>query len=369
MTCHVRLRVLVDGINDNAELRGPDRYILSLLAELADLAPASEFLLCHAPWQEAVRAASLADNVRRIELDSPRGRLKRAVWHATAFKGWADRQGFDMVFLPNIVLMPTLRTPCVMTVHDVAHFSRPEKFGYIKGRVQRVQVYWATRHPARLIAVSHSTRADMIGRLGTAPSRISVIEEGSPKPVERTGVAVDPPLLLYVGRVEKSKGVEGLVESFNASEVLARARARLVIAGSTGNAEQQLRRVLAASPPGRVERLGFVSEERLKELYTTCTAFVFPSRAEGFGLVLLEAMAHGAPVIAMRATAVPEVVGDAGILVDPADPDGLRLAMERIVTDPTLRATLAKRGYRRLEQFSWRRAAEQTLLLFQEALR
>ena len=355
------LRILVNAINDNAELRGPDRYLLGLLASMSRQAPEFEFLLCHAPWQRAISTEPLCQNVARLQLQPPRGRLGRLIWHASAFPRWADQQRADAVFLPNIFLMPTLQTPCVMTVHDLAHFRVPEKFGRLKGRVQRLQIRRAVKTPKALIAVSEFTKRDLIGFLGVEPSRIQVIAEGGPSPMARSTRTPQTPFLLYVGRVERSKNVEGLIEAFIDSDILRRMKARLVIVGSAGNAEADVRRLIAACADQRVERRGFVSEEALKELYSTCSCFVFPSLAEGFGLVLLEAMAYGAPIIAMNATAVPEVVGDAGILIDPEQPDGLRNAMEKVTVDAALRADLSQRGYDRLRQFSWDQAAQRTL--------
>lgn len=361
-------RILVNAINDNAQPRGPDIYLLSLLEQMTSLGSDREFVLCHAPWQAAVRDRPFGPNVRRLQLDPPRSPLARAAWHATRFAGLADRERADVVFLPNIFVVPTLRTPCAMTVHDLAHFRFPEKFGAIKGRVQRAQIRLAMRRPEALIAVSEFTKAEMVRILGLAPARITVVHEGGPAPAQRPA-ADNAPFLLYVGKVEHSKNVEALVRAFLASPMLATQGVRLVIAGSIGNAEESVSQSISAAPAGRIERLGFVAPEELTRLYQTCTAFVFPSLVEGFGLVLLEAMANGAPVIAMRATAVPEVVGNAGLLVDPTEPDGLQKAIETLIADPSLQRALAARGYRRLDDFSWRRAAEETLAILDGCVR
>lgn len=369
MTRKAARRILVNAISGNAQPRGPDNYLSSLLAELACQDPCRELIICHAPWQKAVASWSFGQNARLLPLDPPRDPIARVAWHAMRFPGIADRQRADVVFLPNIFVMPTLRTPCAMTVHDLAHFRFPEKFGALKGHMQRVQIRLAMRRPDALIAVSEYTKCEMVRLLGVAPDRVSVVPEGGPAPTERDASPPSPPMLLYVGKVERSKNVEGLVSAFLTSDRLAELGARLLIAGSIGNAEEDVRRLIEASPRGRIERLGFVEPDELRRLYRTCTAFVFPSLVEGFGLVLLEAMAHGAPVIAMRATAVPEVVGDAGLLVEPGDGVGLMQAMEQVVCDPKLQNDLRAKGYRRVGEFSWRRAAAETLAILDRCAR
>jgi len=133
----------------------------------------------------------------------------------------------------------------------------------------------------------------------------------------------------------------------------------LEIVGPDGNAVSEVTAALAGGNE-RITRRGFVDDARLRDLFATTRGFVFPSVAEGFGLVVLEAMSAGAPVIAARATSLPEVVGDAGLLVDPDDVADLRTAMERLATDAALFAKLQTAGYARLAAFSWSRAGRQT---------
>ena len=363
------MRILIDAINDNAEPRGPDRYLACLVGEMAALAPDWEFHICHAPWQTWLAAELGAANIRLTCLEPPRKPLPRMLWHMVRFARWANRQQADAIFMPNIILARGLAAPVVMTVHDLLHFEVPEKFGALKGRVQRLQIRAAVRTARRLIAVSDYT-LDQIGRLlpAAAPRAVKISEGGPPR---RTGAstASDPPFFLYVGRVERSKGVEDLVDAFLDSAALRERNARLMIVGSAGNAEAILRRRLAGDIEGRIERPGFLSEAELELAYSTCTAFVFPSRAEGFGLVILEAMARGAPVIAADATSLSEVVGEAGILVRPGDREGLRGAMERVLADQPLRSGLVAAGFKRLAAFSWEAAGRQTLLALEGCAR
>ena len=358
------LRILIDAVNDNAEPRGPDRYLEHLLAHMLALGRPHRFLLGHAPWQRLFADMPDRPGLERLPLDPPRAPLPRALWHAARFPAIANRLAPDAVFLPNVIWTPGLAAPSVMTVHDLLHFRFPEKFGRVKGRLQRPLLRRAVAAADALVAVSEATRADMLRFTGAAPARIRLIGEGGPEPVLRTAPEATPPFFLFVGKLERTKNAAQLIREFAASPALAAAGWRLVIAGAEGNAAAEAR-ALAAEAGGPVTLAGFVSEDRLRELFLTCGAFVFPSEAEGFGLVLLEAMAHGAPVIALNATATPAVVGDAALLVEPGAPGGLARAMERLAAEPWTRDRLRAAGYRRLGAFSWSAAATATLDLIE----
>jgi glycosyltransferase involved in cell wall biosynthesis len=364
------MHILIDAINDNEVVRGPDRYLLGLLSGLAEIDGDNFYTLCHAPWQAAFRDVALPDNFRRQCLDPPRGRTARVAWHAFAFPRLARAMAPDLVHLPNIIFAPIWDRPVVMTVHDLAHFHFPEKFGPVRGRAQRLLIRRALRVPRHVIAVSRFTRTDLAKLLGVRSERVHEVHEGAP--AARPGVApregAGPPYFLYVGQLERSKNVEGLIEAFSASEALRAAGVELRIVGKPGNAGERIAALTRRLGDPRVKLLGYVPEDRLSELYAGCLAFVFPSLIEGFGLVLLEAMAHGAPVIAMRTSAIPEVVDDAGCLIDPAQPEALRQAMELLHADDGLRQRLRERGYARLKRFSWTEAARSTLAIYREAL-
>ncbi len=127
------MHVLIDAINDNAQVRGPDRYLLGLLSGLAEIDRTTRFTICFAPWQEAFRAPDLPANFTTVCLDPPRHRIPRTLWHSLVFPFWVRRLDPDVVHLPNIIFAPALGRPVVMTVHDLAHFRFPEKFGPLRG--------------------------------------------------------------------------------------------------------------------------------------------------------------------------------------------------------------------------------------------
>lgn len=362
------MHILIDAINDNAEMRGPDRYLIGLLDGLAEIDRTTRYTVCHAPWQKPFQSLSLPANFNTVCLHPPRHRIPRVAWHAVEFPRWVRQVKPDVAHLPNIIFAPLLGCPVVMTVHDLAHFRFPEKFGPLRGRLQRGLIRAALRGADRAIAVSAFTRDDMRAFTSYPSARTTVIHEGGPAPRHRLAPAPDAErFFLYVGVIERSKNIEQLVGEFCDSEQLRKEGYELRIVGRPGNAMSRVERLVSARSDGRVKLMGFVSQDSLDELYRDCSAMVFPSLVEGFGLVLLEAMAQGAPLIAMNTSAIPEVVGDAGLLVDPADAGGIRRAMERLASDPSYCRELEQRGYRRLGEFSWVEAARQTRLLYDKA--
>lgn len=365
------LHILIDAINDNAVPRGPDRYLLELLPHLLAADAEVRLTLLHAHWQQAFRTLARHDRLAIVEVAAPRSPAGRLIWHMTRFASLARRYGPDVVFLPNLIWTPRLRTPSVVTAHDLLHFRTPEKFGHVKSALLRRVIRLALRRADRVIAVSEFTAADA-RRFGDVPAaRLRTVLEGGPEPRSRDGHA-EARHFLFVGKIERTKGVTDLIEAFAGSSTLADADYRLVLVGPDGNASADVRANMArldATTRGRIEQLGFVDEETLDRLYLSTRGFIFPSVSEGFGLVLLEAMARGAPVIAARATSLPEVVADAGLLVAPGGTVELREAMERLASDDALCCDLRERGYRRLTAFSWERAGGETMAIFREVAR
>lgn len=356
------LHVLVNAINDNAVPRGPDRYLLEILPRLCAADAGLRVTLAHAPWQSAFAEAEFGPSVQKLMLAAPRKPAARLVWQALQFPRVANRLGAQVTFLPNLIWTPGLRGPTVITAHDLLHFRNPEKFGRLKAALLQRVIRRALRRADAVIAVSDFTAKDVTRFGGVPDARITTIMEGGP-PLKRRSKAAARDFFLFVGKLERTKGITDLINAFRRSEVLATAGYHLVIVGPDGNASAEVALAMQGCED-RISRPGFVSDRDLQDLYQTCRGFVFPSIAEGFGLVVLEAMANGAPVIGASATSLPEVIGDAGLMVPPNDVEALKLAMERLAHDDALFARLQEAGYARLQRFSWEAAAEATSKLF-----
>lgn len=369
------MRIAINAINDNDLPRGPDRYLVELLKSIADIDHANSYIVFHAPWQNWYREVSCAANFHFVVLDAPRRRSLRVPWQALAFPAIVRRYRPDVIHLPNTILMWPIQCPVVMTIHDLAEFTFPEKFNLPRAWGRRFLAVAAARVAHRLIAVSDYTRQEIIRTLGTPAEKISVVREGvSPRTVNETDCQdvrrrhqLSKEYLLYVGVLERTKNVEGIVEAFATAGDDLRERFDLVLAGRPGNAYDAVMRAIDRHQlKDSVRYLGYVDEGDLPCLLASARAFAFPSFVEGFGLVLLEAMSCGTPVVTSDAGALAEVAGTAALRVNPGDMRALRDGMRRVAFDEELRLELSERGRRRAEEFSWSRAARQMVGIYCE---
>jgi len=291
----------------------------------------------------------------------------------------------DLLFVPSHVLPLLHPHRSVVTVHDLGFLYHPEAHTLS----QNLYLRWSTRHNARaatrILADSQATRRDLVRYYPIPDSKIAVVYPGRDEtlaPVTDPALLSDVraryglagPFLLYVGTLHPRKNLVRLVQAFGSllrsSTDGARspmAELQLVLAGQKGwlydDILDQVRRLGLSD---RVVLTGYVPDDDLPALLSGALAFVFPSLYEGFGLPLLEAMACGTPIICSNAASLPEVAGDAALLVDPTDTDALAEALARLVADEGLRRELVDRGFRQMRRFSWRRCAEETLAILEE---
>jgi glycosyltransferase involved in cell wall biosynthesis len=273
-----------------------------------------------------------------------------AVWEQMALPLALRGARADLVHAPNCFL--PLRRPCpgVVTIHDLAFERYPEDFSKRTGAKYRYFTPRAARSAERVICVSQFTADDVVTRYGVDERKIRVIPNA---PALERGDAPAPnsgPYVLAVGDLRAKKNLGRLVEAWQRSQL----PHRLVLAG-----------LGTMAVPEGVELTGYVSDARLDALMRGADVLVHPSLYEGFGLVVLEAMARGTAVAAARATALPETAGDAAVLFDPLDVDDMAAAIVRAVRE---REALVERGRERVAQFSWRATAQATADVYRELL-
>jgi glycosyltransferase involved in cell wall biosynthesis len=277
----------------------------------------------------------------------------------------ARRRGVDVVHglaYTTPIVAPDVAT--VVTLLDLTWRHEPQSVSW------RARVMFGLLAPLcgtladRVVAISEHARDDLVRTLGIEPAKIEVTPLGvdplPPRPRDPDG----PPLLLVVGQVAAHKNLLALVEAL--PEI---PDARVVIAGRrTPYADALEARAAALGVADRLELTGYVSDEELEALWAQATAFVLPSRHEGFGLPVLEAMARGVPVACSDASALPETAGGAALLFDPASPSSIAAACTRLLGDAALRASLTERGLERAGRLTWAACAEATLRAYRRAI-
>jgi glycosyltransferase involved in cell wall biosynthesis len=221
-----------------------------------------------------------------------------------------------------------------------------------------------------IVAVSRHTAGQVAERLNYPAERITVVHHGVDPIPEISleagkafcrGLDLEAPFLLHVGAVQERKNIIRLVESFEGLPE----RYVLVLAGAAGyGARHILDRIERSPARSRIRLLGYRTRNELNQLYRTAAVLAFPSLEEGFGFPVLEAMTAGLPVVTSNSSALKEVAGDAALLVDPLDVDALRGALEAALEDPAVKDRLVAAGLRRAAEFTWQRAAQQTLAVY-----
>jgi glycosyltransferase involved in cell wall biosynthesis len=359
-------------------LTGISRYTVELAKALANLADGPEITLLQAGPAPALDGGAF----RKVALPGCR-RLPGLMTLGNFLVAWqARRLALDVIHDP-IGVAPFLfgagRAKMVVTLHDVFPWSYPGASTLLENIIYR---HWLPRTIGRahsVITASEQSRKDILRFLPISPARLSVLPYGVaacfhplPAPDARDCLIhrfdVSFPFILYAGPTAPRKNVARLVEAFArlAEEF---PLIRLILAGSqTGKTTSMDPFSAGGRLSDRILRIGPVSDSDLAALYNRCDLFVFPSLYEGFGLPPLEAMACGAPVVCSYAASLPEVVGDAARLVDPADTRALTDAMREVLAHPELRAEMQKKGLLQARKFSWERNALETMEVYRKVV-
>jgi glycosyltransferase involved in cell wall biosynthesis len=360
---------------------GIGRYAERLAAALARLPGVDLTLLYHGPRRTHLPPGLAGLPERHVRLGSKPWRASLAAANLLGLPLDRVVGPCDVFHATDHVLPPLRRTPSVFTVHDLAFLVHPET------HLRSNRLYLAAMLPryvaaaTLVVADSEATRRDVLARFRVAPDKVRVVPLGVEPAFAPVALAearalvarrhgLTAPYLLSVGTLEPRKNLRGLVAAYRALLQRHSDLPLLAIAGAEGWLYGDLYRLVQREGlAGRVRFLGRVADADLPALYSAAAAFVYPSLYEGFGLPPLEALACGTPVVCSNRSSLPEVVGDAALLVDPTDAGALAGALARLLADEPLRRELRARGLARAARFTWERTATETLAAYHEALR
>lgn len=327
--------------------------------------------------------AGMPPNLKLSRSRFPTGRAPvRIAWEQMILPLAAARTKLDLLHCPVSVRPFISPCPVVITIHDLIFLRYPKSYHPAKQIYLRAMSRWSARRATHIIAVSEATRQDAIELLGVSPRRVTTIHNGVgeqfvPLPAEeverfRHKHGLSGRTILYLGTLEPRKNITLLLNAFK--EIEARpeyADVKLIIGGSKGWYYEEIFATaerLGLTGTDRLRFLGRVPDEELPLWYNVADVFAYPSLYEGFGLPPLEAMSCGTPVVVSNTSALPEVVGDAGVLLDPEDASGWAMALMDLLSNRAKAQELAARGLRQAQKFTWQRAAEETLQVYRQAL-
>jgi glycosyltransferase involved in cell wall biosynthesis len=302
----------------------------------------------------------------------------RVIWEHLGLLALARKDRLDLFHGPVNVVPPGLPCPSVVTIHDLALLRFPEQVTKKRYRYLSRTISASVKRASRVVTVSESTKRDIVELLSTEAEKIAVTPLGVDerfRRLDREGLArfreqagIEGPFALFVGTLEPRKNLTRLLEAF---ALIANDVAHdLVVIGPEGWLTSEIHETASRLiKRGRVQFRGFVPDGQLPAWYSACDLFAYPSLYEGFGLPVLEAMACGAPVLTSNDSALPEVVGDAAVTVDPSSVDAIAEGMKRVLTNVELADDLGRRGPYRAKNFTWSRTAELTVAAYREVAR
>lgn len=344
------MRIALDGMPLASPLTGVGHYTAELARNLAVVAPSDSFTLI-----------------------SPSGLLKRR-WWSLGLPLHLLRNSFDLFHGTNYEVPFWSRRPTVVTIHDLSLLLHPEVHEPQLVQRARWRLPLMAKSASKIITPSNSVKTEVCEAFEVNPDKVAVTPE-APRPAFRTRedpellkrLGIDGHFVLFVGTVEPRKNLRRLVDAFEQLLRTSSLLPKLVIAGGQGWLMDDFASTIKQKGlDDRVCLTGYLQDEDLCTLYSTCAVFVYPSLYEGFGLPPLEAMACGAPVITSRIPSLLETVGSAARLIDPHDIDDIARAMTELLTDEMTRAHYAELGKTQVKKFSWQQTALKTLDVYRE---
>lgn len=286
-------------------------------------------------------------------------------WDDLALPDLLRRKGADIFHSPLFVLPKVRACRTIATIHDVIPLARPDLCPTAFREFFSTHIGRAIESADHIVTVSEFSKADIVRHLGVDPERVSAIPEPVSPLFAPQGRREEERYLLSVGAMDRRKNLARLLQAYAlAMKVDPTVPSLVVVGGPSGDGFDIAAEIAAGALQDRVRLLGRVTDERLARLYAGAEALLFPSLYEGFGLPVVEAMASGSPVVASNTTSIPEVAGDAALLVDPENTEAIRDAILLILRDANLRRTLREKGLARAKEFSLERQGRRLVALY-----
>jgi glycosyltransferase involved in cell wall biosynthesis len=351
---------------------GIGTYIRNLLRHLARIDHHTEYVLLCGEADLGV-AAQLGPNFRAVLEPSPNYSIREQIHVPWVLR----RERPDLYHAPHYVLPAAVNCNSVVTIHDCIHLMFPQ---YLPNRMAyayaRAQMWTAAHRSDCILTVSDASKRDILHLFNIPPEKIVVVYNAIDAhfsvtpPLDavarvRERYQLDQRFVLYVGNIKPHKNLVRLIEAFSELRAGDLEDIKLLIIGDEISKLPALRHAVHRHKLHKhVRFLGYVPDDQLAVLYRLAAVFIFPSLYEGFGLPPLEAMASGTPVVVSNVSSLPEVVGDAAVLVDPHDIDSIVDGLRSVLTNPARAEDMRRKGLERAREFSWERSVARTLEVY-----
>lgn len=372
------MNIVIDASPLNKKPTGIQTYVLNILKLLASIDRTNKYTIQGTQFSKA--ELGIEGNNFRIE-KIPRHTIFGLIWRLWYRTGFAAQLSLSKpdLFLSTDVALPLYcPSPAIAIVYDITPLIVEGTYPWYAHALFKNDISHAVKNADAIIAISQSTRNDLIHLLGAKPEKIHVIYPGyddevfkpevQPHKVQSTMRKFNIPhkYILYAGTLQTNKNIPRLIEAFAFLKKEQRLPHKLVMIGKKAFGHEAVSAAIEKFATYEdIIITGYITREKLSLLMHGADVFVFPSLHEGFGIPPLEAMACGTPVITSNASSLPEVVGDAGILVDPYNIQEIAEAIYRVISDGNLREQLRRKGLERARLFSWHKAAQEMLQLFE----
>lgn len=345
---------------------GTEAYSTELIKALAKIDRKNDYLL-YTPRPIEDKLGSLGKNFRYEVL--PFGKFWTQIRLSWEF---LTHKKPDILFVPAHTLPLVIPNKSVVTLHDLGFKHFPELYTPTDLLYHNWAMGHSVKHATQTIAISEFTKKDILANFTVDPMKITVIYEGYDenefRPLKEKSKK-NRPYILYIGRLEAKKNLVGMIKAYEILRKEKNIRHQFILAGSPGFGYEKIEAEIEKLPPNIRQDIilpGYIPQEKYVDLLKNSDLLFFCTLFEGFGLPPLEAMACGVPVVASDRSSVPEVVGKAGILVDPTKPFDMTVALSRVINDTATRKALISKGLARASLFSWRKTAEKTLALLEK---
>jgi glycosyltransferase involved in cell wall biosynthesis len=351
---------------------GPRSYALNLIKNILSIDRANDYFI----FSDTLRPLEDIEGAEKIQIGLASA-YTRFLWDHLKVPINLKRYGIELYHNTKNVLPQWCSGKLIVTIHDLSPFIFPHTFTRLQGLYLRFHLSRSVKRADRVITDSANSKKDIFEILRADRGKVVDIPLGVSPQFRKSGdegrlarlrekYGLKPRQILFVGTIQPRKNLGDLLEAFGRLKRLKEVPHQLVIVGRKGWLSRDLRKSQAKERDLRF--VGEVPDEELPLFYQGAELFVSPSSYEGFGLTCLESMVSGTPVVAYRSSSLPEVVGDAGIMVEPGDKEALAQAILNIISKEGLRNELIEKGLKRARQFSWEATARATLRVYQEVL-